>query len=274
MGEVLHNDDDDNGWSYALMAFVEYCRENGFDLPANDERPWRQLGIAEATSRGSSIRGGVSMPPSGRSSPAMVADGKEWVIRAVKNPKLFAFTYIVEARILVQRAQGLSGAYRSVRTPAVVPEPRPTSSYLHSYGWLCAQILKVTTKADSPLCLIDPLLRKLHFGSFASSKWPSLCCTRRWPRRSEAYLVDCALPTFADLREKVKSSASLRRSSTVAKSSGGVTPVVRPESSRLDAGAETDQPSEAESTALSSEQRSAQEGNGVEAPAAVTAEMP
>ena len=126
VGEVLHNDDDDNGWSYALMAFVEYCRENGFDLPANDERPWRQLGIAEAKS---SIRGGVSMPPDGRSSPAMVADGKEWVIRAVKNPKLFSFTYIVEARILVQRAQGLTGAYRSVRTPTVAPEPGQNSSY-------------------------------------------------------------------------------------------------------------------------------------------------
>jgi hypothetical protein len=122
VSEVLNNDDDDNGWSHALMAFVEHCRAKGFELPGADERPWRELGVLEATSRASS---GASPPPGGmgRTSPALMAGNKEWVIQAVKNPKLCAFTYIVEARILMQRAQDLSGAYRSVRANAA-PPPR------------------------------------------------------------------------------------------------------------------------------------------------------
>ena len=115
VSEVLHNLDENNGWSHALMAFVEHCRANGFDLPANNERPWRELGTQEANFGRESPVG--SNPPDGRTSPAqMLVGNREWVIQAVKNPALCAFTYRVEARILMQRAQDLSGAYRSVRT--------------------------------------------------------------------------------------------------------------------------------------------------------------
>lgn len=167
VSEVLHNKDENNGWSHALMAFVEHCRENGFAVPANNERPWRELGAGEVSS-GRKSPGGSAAPPDGRTSPSMMVGNREWVIQAVKNPKLCAFTFRVEARILMQRAQDLSGAYRSVRTPASPISP----GRFHSDGWLREQFLKITTKADTPLCLIDPVLRKLYFGSFTSGEWP------------------------------------------------------------------------------------------------------
>ena len=36
VSEVLNNDDDDNGWSHALMAFVEHCRAKGFEAQVAD----------------------------------------------------------------------------------------------------------------------------------------------------------------------------------------------------------------------------------------------
>lgn len=113
VSEVMSNDDDDNGWTHAITLFLQHCQQNGFD-DFDIDRPWRELGSTEQTTRGNS-----NVPPGGpgRTSPSMMAaSNREWVIQAVKNPKLHQFTYRVEARIVMQRAQDLSGGYRSVRT--------------------------------------------------------------------------------------------------------------------------------------------------------------
>ena len=73
-----------------------------------------------------------------------------------------------------------------------------------------------------------------------------------------------------ELRAKVASNASLRRSSMVGMSSGQVTPVAKSENATQEAV----RAASAENAELSSEQRSVQEGNGLDAPATVSTEMP
>ena len=75
---------------------------------------------------------------------------------------------------------------------------------------------------------------------------------------------------WPELRNLVDSTASLRRSSKLGQASGGVTPTAKLEP----ATEEAVRAASAESAALSSEQRSVQEGNEVDTPSAVTAELP
>ena len=80
----------------------------------------------------------------------------------------------------------------------------------------------------------------------------------------------CRFHLLPELRAKIESNASLRRSSMVGMDSGGVTPIAKSEAVTQEAV----RVASAENTGLSSEQLSVEEGNGVEAPAAVAAEMP
>ena len=149
VSEVVNNNDDNNGWSLALMAFIEHCRAKGFEI--DSAKPWRELGAEHsAGSSKNQAPDGGPLKGAGRTSPAAMSSNKgappcelapcclldvarstwlqlrvteiatccfafaEWTIVAVKNPKVWQITYTVEARILMQRAQDLSGSYRSV----------------------------------------------------------------------------------------------------------------------------------------------------------------
>ena len=108
VAEVLSSDDDDNGWGRTVMEFIEHCRAKGFDM--GEKTNWRSLGAD--TGKGPQGPPGVLERTA---SPTSLHKGQEWVLTAVKNPGRLSITYRVEARLMKEMAQDMSGSYRSVR---------------------------------------------------------------------------------------------------------------------------------------------------------------
>ena len=108
VAEVLSSDDDGNGWGRTVMEFIEHCRAKGFDM--GEKTNWRSLGAD--TGKGPQGPPGVLERTA---SPTSLHKGQEWVLTAVKNPGRLSITYRVEARLMKEMAQDMSGSYRSVR---------------------------------------------------------------------------------------------------------------------------------------------------------------
>ena len=102
------SDDDGNGWGRTVMEFIEHCRAKGFDM--GEKTNWRSLGAD--TGKGPQGPPGVLERTA---SPTSLHKGQEWVLTAVKNPGRLSITYRVEARLMKEMAQDMSGSYRSVR---------------------------------------------------------------------------------------------------------------------------------------------------------------
>ena len=211
VAEVLSSDDDDNGWGRTVMEFIEHCRAKGFDM--GEKTNWRSLGAD--TGKGPQGPPGVLERTA---SPTSLHKGQEWVLTAVKNPGRLSITYRVEARLMKEMAQDMSGSYRSVRhtSPSFPSFFLSLNEEVFLTGVDGAQFIKVTCRADSVLAVLDPFFMRCHFGSFtkgASTTPLRLPAPSRKIKAATLMVVFCR--PVADLNRKLAElqPAPIRRSS-------------------------------------------------------------